>query len=261
MAEYTKRIIAFIDILGFKSKIDKSVNDLNEMEQIYNALCRIYKIKKDNDNGTMSLREELGVEITTFSDSAVISYPAERDNLFYLLLNLIHLQLELVIDGVLIRGGLTIGDLYHDGNIVFGPAMNKAYEMESKIANYPRIIIDEVAIEQYYEYCKNDKYSLHDIYCLLKKDNVDNLYIVDMLKQDSELNWYGNEYYSWLSDMREIIVEGLNNDKLSVKVKYQWLKNYFNDVVTDDSAFLPVPEDELESPSNSFRNLYTELKI
>lgn len=85
---YQKRIIAFIDILGFKTKVD------------------------------------------------------DIDGLFYLLLDLVHLQLELASYDVLLRGGITIGDLYHDGSIVYGSAMNEAYLLESKKAKYPRIIAD-----------------------------------------------------------------------------------------------------------------------
>jgi hypothetical protein len=32
--------------------------------------------------------------------------------------------------------------LYHDNEIVFGPALNRAYELEHAIAKYPRVILD-----------------------------------------------------------------------------------------------------------------------
>jgi hypothetical protein len=44
--------------------------------------------------------------------------------------------------GLLIRGAITIGDIVHDDSIVFGPALNRAYELESQQAIYPRIILD-----------------------------------------------------------------------------------------------------------------------
>lgn len=44
--------------------------------------------------------------------------------------------------GFFFRGGVTIGDLFHDGHIVFGPALNQAYDLESKKAVYPRAILD-----------------------------------------------------------------------------------------------------------------------
>jgi hypothetical protein len=43
----------------------------------------------------------------------------------------------------LIRGAVTSGPLYHSGGIVFGQGLVKAYEMESQMAKYPRIIVDD----------------------------------------------------------------------------------------------------------------------
>jgi len=42
---------------------------------------------------------------------------------------------------------VTIGLLHHDTDIVFGPALNRAYVLESQQAQYPRIIIDPQAPE------------------------------------------------------------------------------------------------------------------
>lgn len=45
--------------------------------------------------------------------------------------------------GWLVRGGITIGDFYIDDMFVWGAALVKAYELEEKIAVYPRVILDE----------------------------------------------------------------------------------------------------------------------
>ena len=48
-----------------------------------------------------------------------------------------------MIEGVLIRGGMCIGEmLVADEGIVFGPGLVKAYDLESKYAVHPRIVID-----------------------------------------------------------------------------------------------------------------------
>lgn len=257
---YSNRIIAFVDILGFKEKVEESVKSEEEAEKLHCALARIYRVKADNESeGVMNMRG-MGVEVTTFSDSAVISYPAERDNLLNLILDLIHMQLDLALDDVLLRGGLTIGELYHDGNIVYGPAMNMAYKIESQVAVYPRIIVNNPAIEQYYEYAAGDKYDLNDINSLLRKD-ADGFYFVDMLKQDQEMNDAGTEYYEWLCVLKQIIEKGLKHSNIAVLMKYQWFQEYFNSVVTDDAAYFPVPEDAIYDETNEFRNMYAKLKI
>ncbi len=259
-AYLNNRIIAFVDILGFKKKVENASNDALEAEKLHNALKRINTIKKENDGKGIYNRKSFGVEVNTFSDSAVISYPAEKDNLLYIILDLIYLQLDLVLNNVLIRGAVTIGDLYHDGDIVYGPAMNYAYKLESEVAIYPRIIVDVVALGQYLDYVGDDKYSIQNINSLIKLDR-DGLYYVDMLKQDQEMTYYGNEYYEWLLKIREIIKTGLKEKDITVSVKYKWLKQYYNEVVTDENAYFPIPEDELYDDKNVYRNKYTDLKI
>ena len=69
---------------------------------------------------------------------------------------------------VLIRGGITTGDIYIDKNIIFGEGLIKAVELESN-AIFPRIILDEKAISR--QVC--------DDLCekCIKKDNDDRYYI------------------------------------------------------------------------------------
>ena len=257
--QFSKRIVAFVDILGFKEKVEKAGNSPLEAEAIYGALNRIHELKTDNEGeGVMNMRL-MGVEVTTFSDSAVISYPAKEDSLLMIIIAIIHLQLDLAIKNVLIRGGITIGDLYHDGSIVYGPALNKAHLLESKVAIYPRIIVDDAAIQQYYQYANGDRYDIADLQSVIRKDS-DGLYFVDMLKQDQEMD-NPEDYFAWLSDLRTIIVQGLEHKDITVKMKYQWLKEYFNAVVNDDRAFYPVPEEALYDVENSFRNAYRNLNI
>ena len=145
---YSKRIVTFIDVLGFKNHIDKSIGNNNYAQHLLSVMKRIANIKDENDNGILS-QKELGKEVTVFSDCIVISYPLENEgSLFFILLDIIHIQLDLYFAKIVIRGGVTIGDLYHDDNIVFGPAMVEAYRLESKVAKYPRIIIEkDVLIE------------------------------------------------------------------------------------------------------------------
>jgi hypothetical protein len=53
------------------------------------------------------------------------------------------IQYELFLSsGILLRGGMCIGDLYYEKDIVFGPALVKAYELETNLAVFPRIVVD-----------------------------------------------------------------------------------------------------------------------
>ena len=50
--------------------------------------------------------------------------------------------------GFYVRGGIADGQVYFDENMIFSNALIKAYEIENKIAKYPRIVVDENALRK-----------------------------------------------------------------------------------------------------------------
>lgn len=262
---YTERIVAFIDILGFKKLVERSLLSPEVADRIYRALQLIYGRKQDNEADNFMGMQKYGVEVAVFSDSVVVSYPLDYSGgLFFVLLDVIHLQLDLMSLGILIRGGIAIGPLYHSGQIVYGPAMNRAYLLESDYAVYPRIILDEqTVVKGISRTCAQGhtiQMEAEYVGSCIRKDT-DGFYYLDILRQDSELSDYGDEYYNWLGTVRKIIVEGLNSNMTDKRVyaKYVWLKNYFNEVVSDKEAFYPTPEPGKQGML--FRKAYMNLRI
>ncbi len=153
-----RAVVTFIDILGFKNLVEnKSENEMSEILSLfhkYNTENPLDKYTSDNCISTEKLA--LNIKTIFFSDSVVrIRYASDWEKgvlsdghymcmLEKELLVLADIQSDLLKKGILIRGGTTIGDiLYDEGtNQLFGKAMNRAYELESNIANYPRIVID-----------------------------------------------------------------------------------------------------------------------
>lgn len=133
--------VAFIDILGYKDKI-KRCGDLHEVG-ILNFILN--KNKKD-------AKEDL--IIFYFSDCMYII--GDDINKILELIACIQIQLldtsEIQIaaekksykDINLVRGGITKGEILVNEqlNMLLGSAVNKAYELESTEARYPRIILD-----------------------------------------------------------------------------------------------------------------------
>ena len=56
-------------------------------------------------------------------------------------------QIASAINGFLLRGGITIGSIVHDEESAFGPGLNRAYQLESQIAKFPRFVLDPTCIE------------------------------------------------------------------------------------------------------------------
>jgi len=260
---YKERVVAFVDILGFSDHVEETTKDFSKASNLHKALKSILSWQIENENNETFGLKDIGREITVFSDSIIISYSIDcQGGLFYILMDLIHLQIQLMSYDLLLRGGITIGKVYHDGKIAYGPAMIEAYELESKKAVYPRIIITEESLHKGIIKTLPYQNSLEEecqyVSKLVRRD-LDGYYFLDILRQDFELVDSGGEYYLWLDLVRELIIEQVNRnkDKPHVLEKYNWLIRYFNEVVTDKSAFYPVPDES----AREFRTSYRKLEI
>jgi hypothetical protein len=62
-----------------------------------------------------------------------------------------------LVDGYFIRGAVVKGRLYHDDKMAFGEALIKAYQYESTVVRYPRIMVlsDVVADTQKLKHLPN----------------------------------------------------------------------------------------------------------
>jgi hypothetical protein len=158
---YEEQFTAFIDFLGF-SEVSKQTEDTTRLKILdlllsLSALRSEFDIQsKPNEGGGTS--HQIRPAISTFSDHIVVSFPLERiahdlgpsddrvlalvilNQFVRLLRSIAAAALRL---GFLIRGGATIGKLYHSQGVVFGEAMIEAYEIESRIAIYPRGVLSQ----------------------------------------------------------------------------------------------------------------------
>src|ERR1700734_3254725 len=125
MAQYTESIITYFDILGFKALVARSA-DPEEVARKLRALKR-------HSNMDEEISELYGSTFTNFSDLVLRTVPVQqnlhitgRGTLFWELLDLVHVQAELIKSKVLLRGALTIGDIYVRDGITFGPGLIRA---------------------------------------------------------------------------------------------------------------------------------------
>jgi hypothetical protein len=134
---YGRKFVAFYDVLGWRQKIAEAGDDPDKILALKAAVSG-WSLLSSSQIQSRGFR----TQITTFSDNVVISEPVEGPNFHLLLFRLGYMQVIASWSGLLIRGAITIGNLVHDDLVVFGPALNRAYELESQRAIYPRIILD-----------------------------------------------------------------------------------------------------------------------
>jgi hypothetical protein len=130
---YDDRVVLFMDILGFRDLIRRERQDV-----VAEALAAIAVQYKEN------------IQISAFSDNVAVSMiVAGGCELLQIIQVSSYLSWLLLHKGVLSRGGIAIGKLHHDNGIIFGPALNDAYELESQVAVYPRIILQHEVITKF----------------------------------------------------------------------------------------------------------------
>ena len=61
----------------------------------------------------------------------------------YLLNAIANLTLDLMQEGLLIRGAIAKGKLYHKKGVMFGPAFIEAHRIEQTVAKYPRVVLSK----------------------------------------------------------------------------------------------------------------------
>jgi hypothetical protein len=136
IAPYSMRYVAFIDILGFSEIVTKHPHLDTEEKRL--ALVESLRSISDRE-----LDKEYGEDFRfqQFSDSIVLSDTVSAVGLFNLLSGIAMLACELLENSLLIRGGLAKGLLHHDDQLIFGPSFIEAHNIESTIAQYPRIVV------------------------------------------------------------------------------------------------------------------------
>lgn len=278
---YENRFVAFLDILGFKELIYKiedegeESSDFKRVRSVLNFLHEesvesngqhdlpIYEQKED-----YILEKELGdPRISYISDCVIISTESTFDGFKALCNKLTKFSTDIACDGIFMRGAITHGKIYHHGPMLFGTAYQRAYELESKNAVHPRIIIDEIVFEELSD--RKGEFPLNEHAIVKDKDNVSYLanfplnyhpqytpsWLDFLLRIKSRILYHLNIYDSRVSGFgaelknldkfccwKEVYGWDLNFDggNDSVLSKYEWLKDEFNFTIKKYSEFLSV---------------------
>jgi hypothetical protein len=136
---YENRVVAFIDILGFKNLVANG-----KVSTILDALGVIRKRLKLIEDVRQS-----PLKASQFSDSVILSAPNDDNGLVHTIHFVSLLASELFLKGIWCRGAIASGNMHHEGNMAFGQALIDAMEMENQVAIYPRILVTESLADQF----------------------------------------------------------------------------------------------------------------
>jgi hypothetical protein len=177
--QYENRLVAYIDILGWKEASDtlgpaqliRALDLIHEHPRQFSEAERRKLLEFGEKPGVTWINPmRLRVRAAAFSDDVVVSEPAAYGCGIFTIRRMCVRLLEL---GFLSRGGVSLGQLYHDDNVVFGPALNRAVEIEQS-ASFPRIVCDTPVVELLKQ---NPDFS-HEVI----QDDVDGKYVVNIFR-------------------------------------------------------------------------------
>lgn len=192
------------------------------------------------------------------------------------LIDLTHAIIECVNHGILVRGGMTIGPV-HIGSAgkgpIFGDAMVRAYEIEENEAIYPRIMIDDQALETYLSdkslwqdgQFSGDEARMATSYISVADDGS---YFIDYLKAADPGTFDEGVagYFVFLQRHRDLILGNLDAADAKARRKLVWLANYHNRFTLDlqKKYSMTDPDGLFErttgcTPINMFKNLMIEV--
>lgn len=251
--KYVKCFVAFLDMLGFRSKVIESRDNAKTLEILLDSLkiCGGFQNegkKAINDSGEI---RTISVQSRFFSDSIVFFLKENPKDLAQLFLIIRYLQDRLWEKGICLRGAITVGDMYwpvanHKGvNITLGPAVIETHKLESQIAIYPRILVNKI-LQKYIAQNGIDAQPFAHSGQLSKyiKQDEDKEYFLDLLncnvtravdekleKGDNTFSVVWTEYSGSKRDeilgkIDKIIKENISSEDEKIRQKYGWLKSY-----------------------------------
>jgi len=138
--------------------------------------------------------------------------------------------------GILLRGGLTIGNIIHDDKgTVFGQGLIDAYKLESHSAKFPRIILSDKLIKElnYPLVKKSNRYPYHQYLKRFEDGCVGFHQMTYFQVMDSWVKMTDEMMKTSLNCIRKVIIDGLDGsfENPDVFIKYKWLMNQYNDLI------------------------------
>lgn len=232
---YFRAIVTFIDILGFRDLV--ATRQPEEVDRAIKTLRR--------SSGYTEADHSQGLKVFAFSDSIIRILPSDAiSGVFYELMDVLHAQSKLISQGILIRGGMTIGDIAVGQDQIFGPAFIEAYELESKIAVYPRVVVSPRLLNEFSS-GKLPFVRHHDL-------NQESEYVGGLMQQGDDGIWHVDylrafatevdepKYYAYFLSHHLMVIRNISalvvkhqGQLSSLALKANWLARYHNKVVTE----------------------------
>lgn len=244
---YERCVVTFFDILGFRALLkQRTASEIASMMSTFRTVASprdpITPVRRMEDARLISQPS-----VEWVSDAVVRSRTVDVQQrsgpLVRELIDLLHIQIACIRNGILIRGATTIGQMHLGPNFegpVFGPALVDAYEMEDSEVVYPRIVVMDDALDIHREtrslWIEGHDYDDEKKFLdrLLKRDGAGPHYIDYLRVSFDEFDDPLLDWPAFLGKHKDLVQKGLQSvTPARVTRKYSWLKEYHNEVIAE----------------------------
>ncbi len=243
--------ILYIDLLGTKNNLTKD----RESEYIEKIRTIYYEINQRLKIIYKEVYKKIKIKFKIFSDNIVFAIEkvdneeelqkSFKQNIIIELA--IYFQLLGLEKEILTRGAITIGPFTMDELMISGSGLVRAYELESKVAIFPRIILDsEIAMHFLIsnfsaENISRDNDGIFYINIFQKmRDSFDYSKIVDSLKNIWSNCIYNIPFYNFNSVIGKPKQHKTDYNKLQ---KIYWLITQYNNFCKNNNNSIKLPID------------------
>lgn len=243
--KYQYRIVAFLDVLGFKSMLyefekealEKGKED--DKKLVSPKATNFVNVFKE----VTDLMDEFDCNYYLFSDNICLTVdPHHNKSLIVdILFTISNLFRKFSQMGFFLRGGIDYGLMLDEKSIAMGVPLANAYIMESEKAVFPRIIMSDKFI-QFIENKNLDEHDRFNIQNFIKKSseiNYINLFY-NVIKTDDKVTFF-EQYKRVIEDHLSI-----NAGKENIFMKYTWIAKEYNDFLSYYVENIDYFEQDLE---------------
>lgn len=268
---YRNRAVAFLDVLGFRQKLSdfeseaKANRIVSPEDDPNNPFVGKYISKKANEfidtfKNSVSQLDGEKYRYYLFSDNICITSKSDvsTSDLQDLLMVIAKLYYDFARKGYFLRGGIDYGLFVDTDSIAVGVPLATAYELESKVAVFPRIVMSANYIKQF------------EIYRSPESKEYSSPFISSLIRQSCEISYLNifnhifkvDDKESFFVNYKEKILEHMEatKNRENVFLKFDWLAKEFNafiEMYTTNLAFY----DEYFEPSEEYINTVKQLKL
>jgi hypothetical protein len=212
--------MAFLDILGYRNLLGL---DIAQGTQIFKSkMITAFRIFDGYNHAKFAYK--------AISDSIFISCQG-RESAEDLLVMLRDVFVAFLGEGLLIRGGVSYGEHFQNHSITYSPVLTKAYQLESTIVHFPRIMIDPNIVDMFPE--------LKEKLMVLRTGN--NWYLNIATPENYDKLWHSAK------ETFENSKEDAHKDEI-VRIKHRWLQDYLIEIASTcrcehNPPYLPIFDD------------------